>query len=311
MIEGNDLKELQKKISEKRREIDENKKSQSRIQKNPKASLAIASIIFAALVIGMIATFGGIGMIDGLMLGKVVLAGLTAGTGIYMADKITGGKLSNKLDDLLGNSDENQLNQLKKSERQRSRQDTAHFLEDNERSMHEREIKRLIGQNKIKIGDNGSIIERPKESKFSNEDIQRVVKALSTDKQGENYKSALAVSLGHAGTDFDNKDNVKKLLEMDNSYFDQAVDATDKNKLKSIFKVALGVNDEGEKDINNSNAISAVDRATILKELDKAVKDANGGTKINKDKIDELDGRLSKMKEEKKQQQGDIKAVGR
>lgn len=322
-----DPKDLDEKIGEKRKIVQKKEGSQNPIQKNPKASLAIASIVFAALVIGMIATFGGVGMINGVLLGKVVLTAVTAGTAAFGAKKL--------YDTVKGDKDKHQLRELEKTRDSLNRRKTEEIARAaklelanlKEQARDRGKVDMVMGRgwkqdenegNKFKGPGNiygERIVELTDAQKrlhdAKKEASESANELLKTQTQTLNSSIAsLSTKLGMPDADLNKTEDLKKLLDADVKKSDGSPldnsGSTNKDLLKEILQAGLGINSNGSGKISqgSSDFIDPLGRINILRELNKALEfDGNFGPKFKSDtaKTDEvkLDDLKKLVKKEK------------
>lgn len=295
-----DINELDKKIREQKNIVSRKEDSQNPIKKNPKASLAIASIVFAALVIGMIATFGGVGMIDGALLGKVILTAVTAGTAAFGAKKL--------YDTVKGDKDKNQLRKLERIRDDFKRSQTKQKAKEAELALankkkeaeDQRMVDRAIKESWEKEGDevkktNKGFIyttakltpdqmalyeERLKlnEAKDALKDIKEKLSDTQTESIDNSIK-ILSTKLGMSDTDSNKTEDLKKLLSVDVKKSDGAdldtssSSPTNGNLLKEVLQAGLGLDKDGKASIKQDSPdfIDPQGRINILKGLNDAL----------------------------------------
>lgn len=310
-----DINELDKKIREQKNIVSRKEDSQNPIKKNPKASLAIASIVFAALVIGMIATFGGVGMIDGALLGKVILTAVTAGTAAFGAKKL--------YDTVKGDKDKHQLRKLEKTR-------------DSIRRMKTEEIAR-----QAKLGlDNIKEQARDREEELTDaqkrlhdakkEALESAKELLKTQTQTLNSSIAsLSMKLGISDADSNKTEDLKKLLSVNVKKSDGAdldtssSSPTNGNLLKEVLQAGLGLGSDDTIIAKGSpEFIDPQGRITILKGLNDVLANYDSANSTAKFKTNadrgnkEVDVTLNDLKclvdkEKKRTSETKDKSVGR
>ena len=304
--EGNenpfDPKDLDKEIEGQKKIVQKKEGSQNPIQKNPKASLAIASIVFAALVIGMIATFGGVGMIDGALLGKVVLTAVTAGTAAFGAKKL--------YDTVKGDKDKHQLRELEKTRDSLNRRKTEEIARAaklelanlKEQARDRDKVDMVMGKGWEKVENEGNKFKGPRNiyGKRIEEELTDAQMALyKARKEASEAKNdllkiqtqtldssikTLSTKLGMPDADSKNPKDLVKLLDADVKKSDGSPlddsGSTNKDLLKEILQAGLGINSNGSGKISqgSSDFIDHQGRIAILKGLNDALDTPTGGS---------------------------------
>lgn len=309
---GFNPKQLEEEIKNQQRIVNKKEESLNTIQKNPKASLAIAGIVFAALVIGMIALLGGVGMIDGALLGKVVLSAVTAGTAAFGAKKL--------YDLVKGDKDKNQLRKLERMRKdhrrmevdKRAREAELELANLKKQAEDQRMVDRAFKEGWEKYGGevkgtnkgyirNSTVKLTPDQNKLyeemskldkANDDLKDITKKLSDTQTASlvNSIKILSTKLGMPDKDPKKIEDLKELLDADVKKFDgNALDAggspsPNRDLLKEVLRAGLGL-DKDDKSITQDSPhfIDAQGRIKILKGLNEALQDFDNSNPKFKD----------------------------
>jgi len=271
------------------------------ISENPKATLAVAGLVLAVLVIGMMMAFGGVGMINGAILGKVVLTAATAGTALYGASKLYKA--------IRGDKDQNNLNSLIKVRKGIQRAEAKKKLQSAQEALDQKLqfekdnqlVGRLLSGSEYEAGE-------VKYKDAKGRDQTQKISELS-EQQQDLYK------LGKTKKD---DSELKKQLEEAQKEAQKSIEDLSKTKIKTADKqlqdlvTKLGVTDF-DKDKTGANMVTQIDNVAdkfktsndndldlaggsankdILKEILRACAGVGSdGNKIGADKTDYLDGK--------------------
>jgi len=306
--ENEPLYKIQEAIKEQEKIVN-NKKSGEEggvISQNPKATLAITAVIFAVLVIGMIAAFGGVGMIDGAMLGKVLLTGATVGTALYGGYKV--------FKAIKGDKDKKNLANLMKARQGIQRSEARVKLQSAQEALAQKLqlendnhlVKRLLSgseyeADKVKYKDaNGKeqtqiiadltpqqkdLYETGKAKKETIElkkQLEKAIKDLSETQiqTADTELQTLMTKLGVTGFDTNKKDEISSKIDnaadnvkkSDGGTLDASGSDTNKNSLKQILQACAGVGSDGNKiGADKTNYLDGQSRSAILKSLNEAL----------------------------------------
>lgn len=275
------INQIEDDLKRKKSALDSKERGHVNIMKrHPKAFAVLGAIATAALVIGMIATFGGVGMIDLAILGKTALALCTAGAAALTVKK--------GIDAYRGGSSERaNLKNLERQVKKFKQLDHQEKLDKLSTEIDKKLVESLIGKGydkdpstslddseitikdksgrskvlspqqseifrKIKKDEQDKL--RQKDDKISelSADIKDINKLLhetqtkSLDSQLELFFKKFDLSYNSKATD-DNKaklldDVADKIKKSD----DSALDQDQKKELKSILAAAMGVKDNGK-----------------------------------------------------------------
>lgn len=301
---GFDSEDLKKIIEEKEETIKNKEKDQGLTQKNPKASLAIASIVLGALAIGMIALFGGVGIINGEILGKAVLSAVTAGTAAFGAKKLY---------DLVGDKDKNQLIKLERMRKDHRRMEVDKRAGEAELALanlkkqaeDRRKVDMVMGKDwegsgqgnfkkkgyisdeNVKLTpDQNKLYEEMSKLDKANDDLKDITKKLSDTQTASlvNSIKILSTKLDKPSTDPKKIEDLKELLDAvvkksDGSDLDAGGSSpTNSNSLKDVLRAGLGLGSDGNRiKQESSEFIDAQGRIKILKGLNEALEFDSAG----------------------------------
>ncbi|MFM7620520.1 MAG: hypothetical protein ACKO47_02820 [Alphaproteobacteria bacterium] len=312
------LDKIQEAIKEQERIVNDKKSGEEGgvISKNPKATLAITAVIFAVLVIGMIAAFGGVGMIDGAMLGKVLLTGATVGTALYGGYKV--------FKAIKGDKDQKNLASLKKVKQDIQRSGAKDKLREAQEELKntlqlendKQLVKRLLAGNEYKVGEDEhvnykdakgreqtqKIGELSEQQKYlydigkAKKELEEAIKELSKTKI-QNADTQLETLMSKLGvTDFDKNKTGTAMVTQITDAVDNVIKSNgtsqleddDKNRLKEILRACVGVGSDGNKiGADKTDYLDGKSRLVILTSL----KDALDGADPTKFKADTTAGK--------------------